>query len=179
MKLQISDLTTDRKWRAATGTNQARFEKLLIWFTASYLELQGKTMAQRQSDSVVTPCLQSEQELLYFTLFSLKAGLTHDLLGLVCGLDGSNAQRQQQLGLRVLEHALRAAQCLPARTFANAEEFAAYVQQEEELLFDGVEQRMQRPHEHEAQKDFYSGKKKPHRQSAGPDQSGAPHPVPE
>lgn len=159
MRLQLSDLTTDRKWRAATGTNQARFEKLLVWYAASYLELHGKTVAQRQADNAITPSIQSEQELLYFTLFSLKAGLTYDLLGLVCGLDGSNAQRNQQLGLRVLEHALGAAQCLPARTFANAEEFAAYLQQEEELLFDGVEQSRQRPGEHEAQKDCYSGKK--------------------
>jgi hypothetical protein len=159
MRLQISDLTTERKWRAATGTNQARFEKLLVLFTVSYFELHGKTLAQRQADSVGTASIQSEQELLLFTLFSLKAGLTYDLLGLVCGLDGSNAQRQQQLGLRVLEAALRTAQCLPARTFAHAEEFATYLQQEAELIFDGVEQRMQRPREHAVQKDFHSGKK--------------------
>lgn len=159
MKLQISDLTTDRKWRAATGTNQARFEKLLILFTASYFELHGKTLAERQADSVGTPSIQSEQELLLFTLFSLKAGLTYDLLGLVCGLDGSNAQRHQQLGVQVLQHALGTAQCLPVRTFANAEAFATYLQEEAELIFDGVEQRIQRPSEHAVQKDFYSGKK--------------------
>ena len=166
MKLQISDLTTERKWRAATGTNQARFDKLLILFTASYFELHGKTIAQRQADSVGTPSLQSEQELLFFTLFSMKAGLTFDLLGLVCGMDGSNAQRQQQLGVKVLPHALRLAQALPARTFEKVEEFAAYLQEEEEVIFDGVEQRIQRPGDYEVQKDFYSGKKKPHRESA-------------
>lgn len=159
MKLQISDLTTERKWRAATGTNQPRFEKLLVLFVASYFELFGKTVAQRQVDSEVTPNIQSEQELLFFTLFSLKAGLTYDLLGLVSGMDGSNAKRNQALGLQVLEHTLSAAQCLPARTFATAEEFATYLQQEEELIFDGVEQSIQRPGEHEAQKDCYSGKK--------------------
>ena len=143
MKLQISDLTTDRKWRAATGTNKARFEKLLILFTSSYFELHGKTLAQRQTDSVGTPSIQSEQELLLFTLFSLKAGLTYDLLGLVCGMDGSNAKRNQPFGLTVLKHALEQAQCLPARTFANAEEFAAYFRDEQKLIFDGVEQRTQ------------------------------------
>jgi hypothetical protein len=75
MKLQISDLTTDRKWRAATGTNQDRFEKLLLLFTASYLELYGRTLGERQADSLGTPRLQSEQELLLFTLFSLKVSL--------------------------------------------------------------------------------------------------------
>lgn len=165
MKLQIADLTTERKWRAATGTTPARFEKLLLLFTASYLELYGKSVAQRQAESTNTPSLASEQELLYFPLFSLKAGLTYDLLGLVCGVDGSNAQRNQQLGLQVLAHALQAAQCLPVRTFANATEFAAYFQQEAELLLDGVEQRIQRPRQHEVQKDYYSGKKMPYHQS--------------
>lgn len=159
MKLQISDLTTERKWRAATGMNHVRFEKLCVLFSASYLELHGQTLAQRQADSVGTPSIQSEPELLLFTLFSLKAGLTYDLLGLVCGLDGSNAQRQQQLGVKVLEHTLRAAQCLPARTFANAQEFATCLREEAELIFDGVEQRVQRPSAHGAQQDFYSGKK--------------------
>ena len=159
MKLQISDLTTDRKWRAATGTNKDRFEKLLVLFTASYFELHEKTLTERQADGLGTPSIQSEQELLLFTLFSLKAGLTYDLLGLVCGMDGSNAQRHQQLGVRVLQHALGTAQCLPARSFANPEEFAAYLKEEEDLIFDGVEQRIQRPGGQEAQKDFYSGKK--------------------
>jgi len=159
MKLQISDLTTDRKWRAATGTSKDRFEKLLLLFIASYFELHGKTLAERQADGLGTASIQSEQELLLFTLFSLKAGLTYDLLGLVCGMDGSNAIRNQQLGVQVLQHALATAHCLPARTFANHEEFAAYLKEEEELIFDGVEQRVQRPSDQETQKEFYSGKK--------------------
>lgn len=160
MRLQISDLTTERKWRAATGTNQIRFEKLLILFVASYQEIHGKTLAERQASCAGTPSIQSEQELLLFTLFSLKSGLTYDLLGLVCGMDGSNAQRQQLLGVEVLQHALRLAQCLPARTFANPEELADYLAEAGDLIFDGVEQRIQRPGEYETQKDFYSGKKK-------------------
>jgi hypothetical protein len=79
MKLQISDLTTERQWRAAIGADQARFEKLLVLFTASYGELFGKSVAQRQAAREVTPSLESEQELLFFTLFSLKAGLTYDV----------------------------------------------------------------------------------------------------
>jgi hypothetical protein len=159
MKLQISDLTTARQWRAAIGADQARFVKLLALFTASYEELFGHSVAQRQADLEVTPSLQSEQELLFFTLFSLKAGLTYDVLGFVSGMDAGNAKRNQALGLQVLEQALRAAQCLPQRRFANAAEFAEYYQHEETLIFDGVEQRIQRPSDNEAQKDHYSGKK--------------------
>lgn len=160
MKLKISDLKTDRQWRAATGLDQARFEKLLVTFTSSYFNLYGKSVAERQADIEVTPSLASEEELLFFTLFSLKAGLTYDLLGLVCGMDAANAKRNQELGLRVLENSLATAECLPKREFKNAAEFAQYLKNEETLIFDGTEQRTQRPSDNEAQKDNYSGKKR-------------------
>ncbi len=159
MKLNILDLKTERQWRAATGFDQARFEKLLVLFTASYLRLYGKSVAERQAEVEVTPSLASEAELLFFTLFSLKAGLTSDLLGLVCGMDASNAKRNQELGLRVLEPALATAGCLPKREFKNAAEFAEYLKNEKTLIFDGTEQRTQRPNDDGAQKENYSGKK--------------------
>ena len=159
MKLQISDLTTDRQWSAATGCTQAQFEKLLVLFTASYLDVHGKSVAERQAEIEVTSSLSSEEELLFFTLFSLKVGLTYDVPGFVSGMDGSNARRNQTLGLTVLEQALQAAQCLPRRKFKDAAEFAEYLKQEKTLIFDGLEQRMQRPSDDEAQRDHYSGKK--------------------
>ena len=159
MNLQIADLNTDREWSAATGCTKAQSEKLLVLFTASYLELHSKSVAERHAEIEVTPCLSSEEELLFFTLFSLKAGLTYDVLGFVSGMDRSNAKRNQTLGLTVLEHALEKAQFLPRRKFKAAAQFAEYFKQEETLIFDGVEQRMQRPNDDEAQRDFYSGKK--------------------
>ena len=159
MKLPIADLTTERQGCAATGLTRQQFEKLLPKFTQSYCELYGQTVAQRQADLASTPNLASETELLFFTLFSLKAGLTYDVLGFVSGMDASNAKRNQQLGLTVLEHTLGAAQCLPRRTFKDAAEFATYLQDESTLIFDGLEQRMQRPQENEVQRDFFSGKK--------------------
>jgi hypothetical protein len=159
MKLRISDLNTDREWSAATGCTKTQFEKLLVLFAQSYLELYGRPVAVRQAEIEVTPSLSSEEELLFFTLFSLKVGLTYDVLGFVSGMDRSNAKRNQTLGLKVLEHALEAAQCLPRRKFKDAAEFAEYFKQEETLIFDGVEQRMQRPSDDAAQRDCYSGKK--------------------
>src|SRR6266536_3604377 len=58
-----------------------------------------------------------------------------------------------------LEHTLATAGCLPKREFKDAAEFAEYLKNEETLIFDGTEQRTQRPSEDEAQKDNYSGKK--------------------
>lgn len=128
-------------------------------FTKSYFTLFGRSVADRQSELEVTPHLSSEEELLLFTLFSLKAGLTYDLLGVVCGMDAANAKRNQDLGLRVLEQALKEADCLPKREFRDAAEFAAYLEKEDTLIFDGTEQRMQRPCDQEVQKAHYSGKK--------------------
>jgi hypothetical protein len=159
MQLQIADLTSARQWGAVTGFTRVQFEQLLVLFTQSYFELFGQTVAQRQSEIEVTPSLASEEELLFFTLFSLKAGLTYDALGFVSGMDASNAKRNQELGLKVLEHALAAAQCLPKRKFKDAAEFKEYLHNEPMVIFDGLEQRMQRPHEDEVQRDFYSGKK--------------------
>jgi hypothetical protein len=161
MKIKTAELQSERLWRAATGMDQARFAKLLVIFIASYRALFAKSVAERQADLEVTPSLQTEEELLLFTLFSLKSGLTYDLLGLACGMSGSNAVRNQQLGLRVLQHALQSAGLLPKREFANAEEFAEYLKNEPTLILDVTEQRTQRPCENAAQRDLYSGKKKP------------------
>jgi hypothetical protein len=71
----------------------------------------------------------------------------------------ANAKRNQALGLQVLEACLRTVDCLPQRRFADAAEFAEYFQHEETVIFDGGEQRLQRPSETAAQKDHYAGKK--------------------
>ena len=159
MKLRISDLRTDRRWRATTGLDQSRFETLLVLFSETYYEKYGQTVAERQSEIEVSASLISEEELLLFTLFSLKSGLSYDLLGVVCGMDGANAKRNQALGLEVLEQALATAGCLPVRGFKDAVEFGEYLKNEKVLIFDGTEQRMQKPSDNEVQKSHYSGKK--------------------
>jgi len=127
----------------------------------------------------VTPSLTSEQDLLLFTLFSLKGGLTYDALGFVYGMDASNAKRNPQLGLEILERALSAAQCLPRREFKDAAEVAACLQNETTVIIDGLEQRRQRPNDDAVQRDFYSGKKMPRGESVESLQSGQTHFVPE
>ncbi len=126
MKLQTTDLKTERQWRAATGLDERRFERLLGLFQLAYESMYGQTVAARHVLIEVTPSLTSEEELLYFTLFSLKAGLTYDLLGVVCGMDASNAKRNQELGLQVLQKALSTAGCVPRREFKSVQEFEAY-----------------------------------------------------
>jgi hypothetical protein len=74
MKLQISDLTTERQWRAALGADHARVAQLLGLCSASYRELVGHSVAHGQADLEVTPSLQAAQEVVFVTLGSLKAG---------------------------------------------------------------------------------------------------------
>jgi hypothetical protein len=159
MQMKISDLKTTRQWGAVTGLTAQMFQQLLGLFSQSYLALHGQTVAQRQAELQVTPTLTSEEELLLFTLFSVKAGLTYDALGFVSGMNASNAYRNQQLGLQVLEHALTTSQLVPKRAFKDAAELVAYLQNEPEVIFDGLEQRIQRPSDDAVQRDFYSGKK--------------------
>jgi hypothetical protein len=94
MKLVIEDLKTDRQWRSATGFDKKKFEKLVIVYEQAYRELYGCPMAERETINPLGATLGNEEELLFFTLFSLKSGLTYDLLGLVTGMDASNAQKR-------------------------------------------------------------------------------------
>ena len=51
-------------------------------------------------------CIKNEENLLLFTLFSLKSGLTYDVLGFVCGMNDSNAKRNQTVGLDIRKQKL-------------------------------------------------------------------------
>jgi hypothetical protein len=64
----------------------------------------------------------------------------------------------------VLNHALKEEGYLPKREFKDASEFVEYLKNEDTLIFDGTEQRTQRPSDYAAQKENYSGKKRPHGQ---------------
>ncbi len=160
MNFSVNNLTTARKWRAATGLTAERFAQLLAHFKQAYFRLNGADITERGAVTPYEVALKAEEELLLFTLFSFKANLTYDLLGLVTGMDGSNAKRNQELGVAVLQEALTHTGYAPKREFATVAEFEAYFQEYETLVLDGTEQRRQRPGEKEAQKEYYSGKKK-------------------
>lgn len=160
MQLEIGSLKTDRQWRSATGMGENKFRQLLPHFATSYERLYGKTIEERTSESPNSPSITQYDELLFFTLFSLKSGLTYDLLGFVNGIDGSNAKRNQSKGLEVLKGALSDLKVLPQREFKDVEAFKSYFEDQKTLILDATEQRTQRPQDQDEQKDFYSGKKK-------------------
>lgn len=164
MKLAITDLRTDRHWRSATGLDQQRFTKLLALLPTAYEQVYQQSIHQRQQECPYEPALSTYEEVLLFTLFSLKSGLSFDLLGFTTGMDGSTAKRNQDIGLLVIKAALSQSGHLPKTHFDNVESFKAYFKDRGPLLIDATQQRTQRPIDKDDQKGMYSGKKSPHRQ---------------
>ena len=160
MKLSIDDLRNERQWRSATGLDQKRFVKLCLLVEEAYHEMFGQTIQQRQAECSDEPHLSTYTDLLFFTLFTLKSGLTYDLLGVVTGMDGSTAKRLQELGLSILQYTLTKAGYAPKRRFHSVEEFKTYFDKHRTLIIDATEQRTQRPADADYQKQMFSGKKK-------------------
>lgn len=157
---RINEPKNEREWRATTGLDKPRFEKLLLLFEAGYKSHYGRGIEERMEDNPgTTATLPSYRDLLFFTLFSLKSGLTFDVLGFVFHFDASNAKRNQTLGLTVLKRALRDKGCLPEREFESPEAFWKHFEGQKAIILDGTEQRIQRPSDKESQKAYYSGKK--------------------
>ena len=105
------------------------------------------TMDQRHKYCPDEPTLSSYEDLLLFTLFSFKQGLSFDLLGLTTGMDGFTAKRNQDIGLALVKQALSQSGHLPKTHFDNAESFKAYFKDKGPVLIDATEQRTQRPEE--------------------------------
>lgn len=160
MKLSIDDLSTDRQWRSATGYSKEKFFKLLAAFEPIYNQKMGEPIEAVKAKCPGESALKTCEELLLFTLFSLKSGLTYDNLGFVSGMDGSNAKRNQDFGISILKEALQSAGVAPKREFVSLEEFQQHFADSDTLIIDGTEQRIERPQEAGSQKANYSGKKK-------------------
>lgn len=159
MKITVKDLTQERQWRATVGMSEKQFSILLSHFKSTYCDIYKAELAKRKVEVNIDYCIKSEEELLFFTLFSLKAGLTYDVLGFVCGMNGSNAKRNQKIGLKVLAETLNKLNVMPKRNLLTVKDFEELFKGEKELIFDATEQRIQRPSDKDMQMETYSGKK--------------------
>jgi hypothetical protein len=134
MKFGILDLKTERQWRAVTGIDRESFFKLLDGFTKSYLETYGEGLKQRLVYTKAGYCINSEEELLLYTLFSLKSGLTYDILGLMSGMGISNAKRNQQTGLAILAKTLETLGNTPKESLVKIKDFESYFAKTKHLI---------------------------------------------
>lgn len=161
MAISYQEIRTQRQWRASTGLDENQFHKLVPLFGKAYENLFGENIETRHSNSTEQPTFTNYSELLFFGLYSIKSGLTYDLLGLSFGLSPSNAHSNQATVLTVLQAALEQNSLMPIREYASDEEFVEHWKEEAGILVDATEQRRQRPGNQEDQKADYSGKKKP------------------
>ncbi|MEL7065465.1 MAG: hypothetical protein AAFP00_17115 [Bacteroidota bacterium] len=160
MPISYQDIRDDRQWRAATGLTGSQFKTLLSSFRKTYEDFLGESLSGRQEGLQTPNTFQTYEDLLFFILYSIKSGLTYDLLGLSFGIDRATAFRQQTFAIRILEMTLQQSGHLPKRFFEDLSDFKVSMAQEEELLLDASEQRRQRPQDQEVQQKNYSGKKK-------------------
>lgn len=160
MAISYKDIRTERQWHASTGLSKEEFRSLTILFSTSYEEFHGTTLSEQIENRVDDPKFKTYEDLLFFLLYSLKSGLTYDLLALSFNLSRSVVFEQQATQIRILQMALQRHNHLPRRRFESFEDLEKCLKGYDELLIDGTEQKRQRPGNQEDQKDDYSGKKK-------------------
>lgn len=163
MSITYQQIRNERQWRASTGLSESQFHKLVSSFKQTYEEFLGEGISDGQKALPNERKFQTYEDLLFFILYSIKSGLTYDLLALSFNLDRATAFRYQSFGIRILEMTLEALDYLPKRFFEDLDEFQTYMSSEDQLLLDASEQKRQRPQNQQDQKKTYSGKKKPTR----------------
>lgn len=159
MAISYKEIRTERQWKASTGLSEEQFNKLVTLFEQAYVELFDETIDKRQSGFPSESVFVTYEDLLFFGLYSIKSGLTYDLLALSFGLAPSNAYQSQSLSLQVLQAALELGGHMPKRDYVTEEEFKKHWLEEAEVIVDATEQWRQRPGNQDKQKDAYSGKK--------------------
>lgn len=117
MKISAQDLKTPRQWRAAVGCDAHHFDELLSVLSQAYAALHYGQITDRMVIHPGGTCMKDEADLLFFTLFRCKSGLTYDVLSLVCGMDAATAKRRQDEGLAALGRVTRSP--APSELFAG------------------------------------------------------------
>lgn len=159
MSLSYKKIRDNRQWRSATGLTELQFTKLTSEFKSVYEEFLGESIIDRTNNSSNESRFRSYEELLFYLLYSIKSGLTYDLIGLSFDIDRGSAFRIQTFGLRILEMTLYHLDFMPKRFFEDLDDFKREMSEHEQIILDASEQRRQRPQNQDDQKDDYSGKK--------------------
>lgn len=119
MAIRYQDIRNERQWRAATGLTEEQFAQLTNLFQATYEDFFGTSLAQQLERHEDKPKFASYEDLLFYTLYSLKSGLTYDLRALSFDLSRSVAFELQTTGTRLLQMTLHQNQHLPRRQYES------------------------------------------------------------
>ena len=150
-----------------TGLTPAAFATLLPAFSQAYAtalhirDTQRPAPRQRQPGAGRPATLATPEHKLLYILFYFKFYPTQELLGFLFGISQPQANVWIHTLTPVLNAALGHKQQLPVRK-ATALKEVLEACPGLEFIIDGTERPIQRPHDSERQKQYYSGKKKRH-----------------
>lgn len=154
-----------RLFKAVTGTTCAEFAILLPEFNAALTSAANRAKPRRirREGGGRRHTLPSAREKLFFILFYVKCYTTFDVSALLFDVDRSQVYRWYKAYLPLLEAALGRKALLPQRKIHSVDEFVRVFPGIKEVFVDGTERAIRRPCCPDAQKSYYSGKKKGHR----------------
>jgi hypothetical protein len=154
-----------RVFKAVTGITYAEFAAILPSFEDALNQAKrpDRDLRQRQEGGGRKHTLLTGREKLFFIAFYVKCYATFDVLAWLFDVDRAQTHRWVTTYLPVLEAALGRKAVLPERKIASVEEFLHRFPQVKEVFVDGTERPIRRPSGKDAQKPYYSGKKKGHR----------------
>lgn len=162
--MRLSQLTSDRSWRAALGMSEAKFRQLALLFEQAYLIEYEIDIETKQQNMKRPFAFATTDELLFYVLFCQKNPTVHDVRALIFDLPTATADDNFTKGAAILAKALTGFQ--PAQSFANRADFSAHFAQHPHLTIDVTEVYVQRPRHKTRQKELYSGKKNATRTSS-------------
>ncbi len=172
----LDDIRDDRTCKALTGLTKDQFKELLEVFQSSFHALRQE---RYQQGELRTPqvggragYLATFAHKLFFVLYYLKNYPPYDVLGYLFGFGGGHAHDHLQRLLPILQCSLADLKHLPVRAFAEVKELEQSLEGEEKIIIDAVERSCVRPQDEARQKACYSGKKTPHNEESGYEQSG-------
>ena len=155
-----------KRFLALTGLTREEFAQLLEAFRAAWEEyiqrefIEGKER-QRKYGGGRKPRLAKLEDKLFFILYYFKTYPIQEALGAQFGMSQSQVNEWLHRLTPVFRAALQREQVLPERVPEYLRE-ALDAAEVPEVALDGAERRRQRPQDTEAQKQYYSGKKKTH-----------------
>jgi hypothetical protein len=156
--LDYRNIKSERQWKATTGLSSEKFHRLSKVFGTCFEKKHEISITEMAINLKSNFLLKTYEDCLFFILFQLKNALSYDSLGLLIGTDNSNAQRNFEKYLTILEMALNELGAMPKRGFKDITEFESYIK-DSEIILDATEHATQRPQGKETQKEAYSGKK--------------------
>ena len=156
--LNYKNIKSDRQWKGTTGLSSAKFHELCKVFASCFEKKHEISLSEMEINLKSNFLLKTYEDCLFFVLFQLKNALSYDSLGLLIDTDNSNAQRNFEKYLGILESSLIELGAMPKRGFKDIAEFESYIK-DKEIILDATENATQRPQDKDEQKAVYSGKK--------------------